>query len=178
MTRVLTLLLLAIAALAGCSSGSGEPVAEDASAGVDEGQHRIVASDESFTIDVPEDWATQEQYLQDPVVVAVQGQDEVNQLLVSVFDDPGAAEDQAIYTATGLADNGIFCKRLEDSTAFGDSRLVLDCPQKADGATVRKLFLPIEHDGGSILVFVQTAGETLAETATFVRPMLDSLTWK
>jgi hypothetical protein len=126
---------------------------------------------------VPDGWSSQEDFLQDPVVVAAQGEDEVDQLLVSTFPQPSGAEDQAIFTATGLADGGVTCRRLEDSTAFGDARLVFDCPQHADGSTVRRLLLPVEHGGKSVLVFLQTSGETLEDTAAVVRPIVESLTW-
>lgn len=177
MTRGVVLLIAAMLVLTGCASGTAHrAVTDDPGAG--EGNHRIAATDGSFTIEVPQDWTSQEEYLQAPVVVAAQGQDKVDQLLVTVFDDVNAAENQAIYTATGLADSNIICKRQEDSTAFGDARLVFDCPQKADGSTVRKLFIPIERDGASFLVFVQTSGESLEDTAAVLAPMLESLTWE
>ena len=162
-----------VAVLTGCASGSPDAAAEPGP-----GQRRLTASDDSFTVDVPDSWAAREQYLRDHVVVAAQGEDRIDQLLVSTFDGAGAAEDQAIYTAAGLAGGGIACRRLEQSPAFGDPRLVFDCPQQADGSTVRRLFVPVEHGGASILVFVQTSGETLATTAGTVRPILESLSWR
>jgi hypothetical protein len=177
MTRVLAVLLLAVVALAGCGDGSAGTEPDGATAPSDGGAATIEATDGSFSLEVPAGWSSQEQFLRDTVVVAAQGEDEVDQLLVSTFSQSRGAEDQAIFTATGLADNGVACKRLEASTAFGDARLVFDCPQEADGSTVRRLFLPVEHDGASVLVFVQTAGNTLDDTATVVQPILESLSW-
>lgn len=162
--------------LTGCSSGTDDGDAT-ADPGAGESDRRIEASDGSFTIEIPEGWASREEFLQGSVVVAAQGEDEIGQLLISVFDDVDAAEGQAIYTAAGLASSDVACKRQEDSTVFGDARLVFDCPQKADGSTVRRLFIPVEHDGASILVLVQTSAESLAETAAVVTPMLESLTF-
>lgn len=183
MTRVPVLLclpVLVVLALTGCGSGADDrPGATPGTGGPSDtsGAGAVEATDGSFSLRLPAGWSSREQFLRDPVVVAAQGRDEVDQLLVSTFEDPGGAEDQAIYTATGLADSGIVCTRLEDSTAYGAPRLVFDCPQTAHGSTVRKLFLPVEHDGASVLVFVQTAGETLADTAEVVRPIVESLTW-
>ncbi|MCW2845697.1 MAG: hypothetical protein JWN22_3613 [Nocardioides sp.] len=178
MTRVLAVLCFGVVALVGCGSGSDDTEGDGTAASGDAGAATIEATDGSFSLEVPDGWSSQDQFLQGPVVVAAQGQDEVDQLLVSAFPQPGGAEDQAIFTATGLADSGITCKRLEDSTAFGDARLVFDCPQDADGSTVRRLLLPVEHDGKSILVFLQTSGETLDDTAAVVRPIVESVAWK
>ena len=178
MTRRLALLLATMVVLTGCSPD--DAVVRDASdkPSVGEGDHRIAATDGSFTIEVPEDWTSLDESIQSPIVVAAQGEDKVDQLIISVFDDVEGAQDQAIFTAAGLADGNIICKRLEDSTVFGDARLVFDCPQQFEGSTVRKLFIPIENDDASLLVLVQTSGESLADTAAVVTPILESLTFE
>lgn len=193
-TRVLPVLLIAFALLAGCGSGSEAPqeapsedssgtrasttAPDDGSSGAsDTGSGAVDATDGSFSVELPPGWTSEEQYLTGTVVAAAQGDDPADQLLVSTFEDPSGAEDRAIYSAAGLADSDIACQRLEDSTAFGEPQLVFDCPQQVEGATVRRLLVPIEHDGRSILMLVQTAGETLDDTAAVGRPLLESLTW-
>lgn len=176
MTRATTLLLLIVFALAGCSATDER--SDEGPVESPEQPDRIEAADGSFTIEIPDDWTSEDRYVQDSVVVAAQGEDDVDQLLVSVFDEADGAEDQAIFTAAGLAGEDIACERLDDDATFGESRLVFDCAQDAGGSTVRRLLFPIEHEGESILVLVQTTGDSREAAAPVVAPILESLTWQ
>lgn len=77
----------------------------------------------------------------------------------------------------GLTDgHGVACRRPDATMAFGEPRLVFDCPQEWEGWVVRRVLVPhVRSDGTSLLVFVQTTGEHLVDTAAVVRPVLDSL---
>ena len=141
----------------------------------------VTALDESFTIEVPEGWSTKEKFLGAPVVVAVQGEGRFDQVLVTHYFDDVRAEEEAISSGGMLSGSNVFCERLDESTVFGEERLVFDCPvQEVGKATTRKLFFPVVRDGEkeSALVLVQTTGETLGDTADVVQPILESFTWQ
>jgi len=168
-----TLLLL----LPGCSS-SAPSSGGSGSGGAAPGQQRLEGISGSLSVEVPEDWTSKADAARPPVVVAAQGPDPVDQLLVSTFAGPKEAQDNAVFAVAGLGGRGITCERLQDSTAFGEPRLVFDCPQEVEGTTVRRLLFPVAQEEGSALVLLQTAGASLADTAPVVTPVLDSLSWE
>ena len=168
--------LLLVWPLAGCG-GDEEPGAPEP----DRATQTVTALDESFTIEVPEGWATKEEFLGAPVVVAVQGEGRFDQVLVTHYFDEVQAEEEAISSGGQLSGSNVFCERLDESTVFGEERLVFDCPIQEDGtATTRKIYFPIVREGEqeSALVLIQTTGETLGETADVVQPILESFTWQ
>ena len=171
------LVLLAACALTACG-GDGDD--EQTEKPADETQ-TVTALDESFTIAVPEGWTTKENFLGAPVVVAVQGEDRFDQVLISHYFDEVRAEEEAISVGGMLSGSNVFCERLDESTVFGEERLVFDCPVEEAGArTTHKLFFPIVRDGEeeSALVLIQTTGGSLEETADVVEPILESFTWQ
>ncbi len=163
---------LAMTACGGDETGAAEPPTP---------VQTVTAVDDSFTIEVPEGWTTKENFLGAPVVVAVQGETRFDQVLISHYFDTVRAEEEAISAGGMLSGSNVFCERLDESTVFGDERLVFDCPVEEAGAeTTHKLFFPIVRDGEkeSALVLIQTTGGSLEETADVVAPILESFTWQ
>ena len=110
--------------------------------------------------------------------MAAQGTEEtIDQLIITSYATARDAESAAVFVTTGLSGSGTFCERLENSTAFGGERLVFDCPSEAEGTKYRRLFFPVEHEGRSFLLLVQTPGASLEATAPVVKPVLESLTF-
>lgn len=142
----------------------------------------VTALDDSFTVEVPEGWTTQEEFLGAPVVVAMQSEDGVDQVRVSHYLDSVRAEEEAISASGILSGSNVFCERLDDTTVFGEERLVFDCPLEAEpgGAPGHQLLFPIVREGReeSALVLVETTGASLADTAEVARPVLESFTWE
>ncbi len=167
--------LVAACFVTACGGGGGDT--EDLPAPV----QTVTALDESFTIEVPEGWMTKKKFLGSPVVVAMQDGGGLDQVLISHYLDEVQAEEEAISAGGMLSGSNVFCERLDESTVFGDERLVFDCPVEETGArTTRKLFFPIVRDGEdeSALVLIQTTGGSLAETADLVEPILESFSWQ
>lgn len=173
-SRRLCLLTSAVLLLAGCSD-SPDPAddTDDAAAG----SLRLEATDGSFTVDVPDDWEMLEV---DPgqIVLAAQGSDPLDQLVVTTHESVEAATDEAVSVTAGLAGRGIACERLDDATVYGEGRLLFDCPQETEDGPVRRVFVPVDGDGPGLLVLLQTTGATLQDTGTLGRPVLDSLTFR
>lgn len=166
--------LLAAGTLAGC--GDDEAADEPALA-----TQTLIALDDSLSIEVPEGWTKQEKFLGNPVVVAMQSEDGVDQVRVSHYLDSVRAEEEAISASGILSGSNVFCERLDDTTVFGDERLVFDCPLEEQGrAPVHQLLFPIVHEDReeSALVLVETTGTSLEDTADVARPVLESFTWE
>ncbi|MDX6277015.1 MAG: hypothetical protein QOJ72_1143, partial [Nocardioidaceae bacterium] len=106
-------------------------------------------------------------------ILVAQGSDRVDQLLVSKFDGEQKAEDEAVFTVTGLADTGVECKR----TRLHQT-LVYDCPGTYQSKSYRRLFFPIPHNGESYLLLIQTPGETLAEAGRVAEPIVNSVKFR
>lgn len=142
----------------------------------------VTALDDSFTIEVPEGWTTQEKFLGAPVVVAMQSEAGVDQVRVSHYLDSVRAEEEAISASGILSGSNVFCERVDDTTVFGDERLVFDCPLETPGAAgpVRQLLFPIVREGEeeSALVLIETTSTSLSDAADLARPVLESFTWE
>ncbi|MGW6131666.1 hypothetical protein ACWFNE_16710 [Cellulomonas sp. NPDC055163] len=165
--RLLLATAIAVPAFGGCASSPARPAG---------GSLRLIASDESFTIDVPEKWHELDVGADVEVLASAQGADEADQLFVTRHEGADGAEWQGLWMVAGLDTGGSACHRLDGATAFGAPRLVFDCPQEWEGRVVRRLLVPhVRSDGTSLLVFVQTTGERLDCTAAVVRPILDSI---
>ena len=161
-----------------CLTACGDDEAPDTAA---VSTQTVTALDESFTIEVPEAWTTRKSFLGAPVVVAMQSEARVDQVRVSHYLDDVQAEEEAISISGMLSGSNVFCERLDESTAFGDERLVFDCPvEEAGAATTRQLLFPVVRDGGaeSALVLIQTSGASIEETTDLVQPIVESFTWQ
>ncbi|GIG19280.1 hypothetical protein Cch01nite_00040 [Cellulomonas chitinilytica] len=132
--------------------------------------------DESLSIRVPADWQRMdESLLPAAVVLAAQGSDERDLVIVRRFDDQRGAEDQAVWVAAGLSDRGVICERLDSSDVLGASNLVFDCPSP-EGETARRLLVPVPTADGSVLFLVETsAGDSLEHAAAVAGPIVASL---
>ncbi|GEA90079.1 hypothetical protein [Cellulomonas cellasea] len=167
--RLLPAATLAVLTLGGCAS---------APAGSVDDPRRLVATDDSFTIDVPQEWHELDVGEAVEVLASAQGPDAADQLFVTRHDGVDGGEWAALEIVTQLmtARDPIGCYRVDDTRAFGAPRLVFDCPQEWEGRVVRRVLVPhVRSDGTSLLVFVQTTGEHLVDTAAVVRPILDSV---
>lgn len=142
-----------------------------------DGSRRLVATDGSFSVDVPDNWVRLDvSDLGDVVVVAAKGPNGLDQLFVTRHEGEGGATEHGLWVSAGLAGSGVICTRIEATYAFGDPRTAFDCPQAVEGTTVRRVLVPhVLEDGTSLLVFTQTIGESLRDTADVVRPILDSI---
>ncbi len=159
--------VLTVLVLASCTVSNGGP-AEDA--------RRLVATDGSFSVDVPKNWVRLDVSYVDGVLVAAQGPNGLDQLIVTRHEGEDGATQHGVWVAAGLAGRDVMCTRLERSAVFGAARTVFDCPQAIEGATVRRVLVPhVLEDGTSLLLFTQTIGEDLRDTAVVVRPILDSV---
>lgn len=142
----------------------------------------VTALDDSFTVEVPEGWTTQEKFLGAPVVVAMQSEDGVDQVRVSHYLDSVRAEEEAISASGILSGSNVFCERLDDTAVFGDERLVFDCPLEVEPgeAPGHQLLFPIVREGEeeSALLLVETTGTSLADTADVARPIVESFAWR
>ena len=176
-------LALALAALSACgSTDSGSSGAVSSSQGASgEATQRLEATDRSFTVEVPKSWKDESERAKKPAVMAAQGTEEtLDQLIVTSYATARGAESAAAFVVTGLSGSGTPCERLEKSTAFGGERLVFDCPsetEEKERTKFRRLFFPVEHEGRSFLLLVQTPGASLEATASVVKPVLESLTF-
>ena len=119
---------------------------------------------------VPKGWSAHKEQEQNPIVLVAQGSNKVNQLLVSEFEGKGEAQNNAIFTVTGLLDGGTECKRTKL-----ESNLVFDCAGNYQGMPYRNLFFPIEHGNNGYLVLVQTEGETLSDAGKVASPIVASI---
>ncbi len=177
-------LALALAAVPACgSTGSGSSGASSpnpsapSKAGGGQTQ-RLEAADRSFTIEVPKSWKNRPELAKNKTVIAAQGTEEtLDQLIVTSYATAPEAEDEAVFVVTGLSGSGTACERLEKSTAFGGQRLVFDCPSETEGTKYRRLFFPVEHEGRSLLLLLQTTGASLDATVALGKPVLESLTF-
>lgn len=157
-------------AVAACAAPEQRP--EPSNAGLE-----VRAIDGSLSVDVPPDWTELDRsLLTGPTVLAAEGPDGIDQIIVNRFDDQGGAEEQAVWLAAGMAGGGVSCERLESAEALG-GRLVLDCPPPAGhGPKFHRILVPVAAREGSVLVFAQVAGDSLQAAAGTVAPILDSLT--
>ena len=186
----LGLAALALLLLSGCLSigsddGSGEGSDAGRSSGGSSGDDAagtapegtvVESADGSFTVELPAGWESVDVGGAD-VSLAAQGPVSTDQVVVSSFEQPGGAEEQALFTAVGLTkQTGQECERTELEGA-----LVFDCPFDEKGTQYRKLLFPVEAEGqaegGSILLLVQTEAASLEEAAQLAGPVVDSLDW-
>lgn len=160
-----------VVALCWSATGCGdEPDADEAA-----GPTRTVTSlDESFTLEVPEDWADHERDLGGPIVVAVRSPGGTDRVLAQHFDDETGAENAAIRVGGRLSQRNVFCERLDGTEVFGEPRTVFDCPLPGN---VHKLLFPVAGEQESALLLVQTVGATLADTADVAGPVVESFAW-
>jgi hypothetical protein len=170
-SRLLPLLGLAALLLAGCSGSSDDPADPPA------GGQELTAQDDSFTLTVPGDWEAIDTD-QEPVVLAAQGSDPLDQLIVSAFPSVEAAEEQAVSITAGLAGQDVACERLEDSDVYGEPRLLFDCPGQAADGTARRVLVPVDGDDRGLLLLLQTSGAALQDTAELGTLVLGSLTFR
>lgn len=179
-----TLLLsgcLSLGSDAGAESGSGDSgpssgADSDDSAGSQPEGAVVESADGSFTVELPADWETVDVGGAD-VPLAAQGPVSTDQVVVSSFEQPGGAEEQALFTAVGLTkQTGQECERTDLEGA-----LVFDCPFDEKGTRYRKLLFPVEAEGeaegGSILLLVQTEAASFEEAARLAGPVVSSLSW-
>lgn len=167
--RLLLAATLAVLALGGCVPAPAGPADEP---------RRLVATDDSFTIHVPQEWHELDVGEAVEVLASAQGTDAADQLYVTRHEGVDGGEWAALEIVTRLmtAQDPIACHRVDDTRAFGAPRLVFDCPQEWEGRVVRRVLVPhVRSDGTSLLVFVQTTGEHLVDTAAVVRPILESV---
>lgn len=167
--RLLLAATFAVLALGGCVSALAGPADEP---------RRLVATDDSFTVDVPGEWHELDVGEGVEVLASAQGPDAADQLFVTRYEGADGGEWAAIELVTILKTgrDPIACRRVEDTMAFGAPRLVFDCPQEWEGRVVRRVLVPhVRSDDTSLLVFVQTTGEHLVDTAAVVRPILESV---
>lgn len=149
-----------------------EPVTEPAAG-------RVTTQDGSVSLVLPRGWVKYAAAELDGVVVlaANQADDRGEQVFVSSFEDAGAAEDAAIYAATGMAGQGATCKRVEKDRTFGGQRLLFDCAF-TDPEPFHKVLVPMGDAERGALLLVQTDGEDLADTAGRITPILESWRWR
>lgn len=97
------------------------------------------SADGSFTVEHPADWESVDVGGAN-VPLAAQGPVSTDQVVISSVEQPGGAEEQALFTAVGLTkQTGRECERTEVEGA-----LVLDCPFDEKGTQYRKLIFPVE----------------------------------
>lgn len=172
---------LSLGSGSGSDSGSGDSGTSN-SADSDESAESqpegtvVESTDGAFTVELPAGWESVDVGGAD-VSLAAQGPVSTDQVVVSSFEQPGGAEEQALFLAVGLTkQTGQECERTELEGA-----LVFDCPFDEKGAQYRKLLFPVEAEGqaegGSILLLVQTEAASLEEAAQLSGPVLDSLDW-
>lgn len=136
----------------------------------------VESADGAFTVELPADWERVDVGGAD-VSLAAQGPVSTDQVVASSFEQPGGAEEQALFLAVGLTkQTGQECERTELEGA-----LVFDCPFDEKGTRYRKLLFPVEAEGqaegGSVLLLVQTEAASLEEAAQLAGPVVDSLDW-
>jgi hypothetical protein len=175
MRRLGALLGLCLAvSLTGCSDAGEEPAADPRA-----GWQTVTATDDTFSLQLPPGWTSDEEFLERPVVVAMRGETGGDRVRASSYLDELRAEGAAIDAAGILAGSNVFCERLDGTEVFGEPRVVFDCPRERPGQpTSRRLLVPMTHDGRSVLLLVQTEGDALEDTADLVRPILESWTWR
>lgn len=139
---------------------------------------RLTTEDDSVSLVLPHGWEKYASEELDGVVVlaANQADDEGEQVFVSRFDNRKAAEDAAIYAATGMVAQGARCHSWPRDTTFGAERLVLDC-DFTDPEPFHKVLIPIGDAKRGAMLLVQTDGDTLEDTAGRITPILDSWRW-
>ncbi|MGJ9414264.1 hypothetical protein ACHAAC_16295 [Aeromicrobium sp. CF4.19] len=173
---VVVVLLVFLAACGGpaASTGDDDPAADsaDTSDPTDAPDTTtLVSADGAVSAEVPAGWVEPELEVTGPVALVAQSEeDELDQLIVNTYTEPGAAEEQAISITAGLASSDVSCERTEL-----DGQLLFDCPEDQDGGTVRRMYAPLTEDGSSLLVLVQTRAETLADAADLLGPILDGI---
>lgn len=155
--------------LGGVAAGCGaEP--EEAAAPT----RTVTARDDTFTVEVPEDWTDREGDLAGEVVVAVQAPGGRDELLAQYFPDATGAEDAAIRIGGRLSGRNVFCERLDGTDLFGEPRTVFDCPLPGQ---VHKLLFPVAGEQESVLLLVETVGATVGDTADLAAPIVESFAW-
>lgn len=160
------LLLVTVLLAGGCSSREeSEPEAPTKA---------VAATDGSFEVAVPEGWTTMGPSLAGDVVVAERDPGGRTRLVASHEDGEVGAEQRAITAAGRLSGDGVFCERLDGDETFGEPHLVFDCPL---GEGLRQLLVPMVGEGESALLGIRVGGETLADTAEVVGPILRSFAW-
>ncbi len=178
MTR--TLALLAATLLLSSCGGDEETKQQDEEprAVTEPVSGRVSTQDDSVSLVLPEGWEKYAAEELDGVVVlaANQADDEGEQVFVSRFDSLKAAEDAAIYAATGMVAQGAKCRSWPRNTTFGAERRVLDC-DFTDPEPFHKVLIPIGDATRGAMLLVQTDGDTLADTAGRITPILDSWRW-
>src|SRR3954453_10583490 len=109
MRAPLLIACFAITLLSSCSSdkdSDDNPDDQTQSATAGPGKHVISSADGSISVTTPDDWASQPENVKDPIVIVAQGEDRINQIVVSRFDGANTAEDESLYNATGMASGG------------------------------------------------------------------------
>lgn len=134
----------------------------------------VTALDDTFTVEVPEDWAEREGDLAGEIVVAMRAPGGGDELLGQYFADETAAENAAIRIGGRLSGRNVFCERLDGTEVFGEPRTVFDCPLPGN---VHKLLFPIAGEQESALLLVETVGATLEDTAALAGPIVESFAW-
>lgn len=176
MTRVAALLVVLLLLVSCGDGGGGDGGGAGDRPGAEPLPSRVTTEDEVASLAPPAGWVATSARLDGPVVLAISAPDESEQLFVSTFDRPGDAENAAIFAATGAAQQGGTCKRVERDRTFGAPRLVVDCAFGGD-EPFHKVFL-VQVDGDrSALLLVQATGKDLADTAPLVTRLLDSWRW-
>lgn len=143
------------------------------------GTRAAVSSDGWFAVSLPPGWR---QAAVPPglpgTFLARRADDRGTQLVGNSFGEADGAEEAAVWAAASLADGaGIYCERLEDDETFGDPRLLFDCPSD-EPRPYHKVLVPVVDGDRSVLLLFQVDGVDLAETATTIRPLLESFTWR
>lgn len=124
------------------------------------------------SVDLPQGWTQSEDELAETVAIAAQGEDPLDQVVVTTFGSLEAAQQQAESTTAGLASDDIACERVEldDKPAF-------DCPEDVDGETVRRVLVALGGDGAGAVLLVQTPATTFDEAAELAGPIAGSLSF-
>ena len=182
MKRTLGMSLAALLLLTACGPDDGPE--EDADAGDRESTSdagadtRVTAKDDSLSLELPEGWEEIDRELPGAVVLAAtEAGDETQQIIVSRYDGAEAAENEAIFSATGISEQGGVCERLDDDTTYGEPRLVFDCAF-TEPEVFRKVLVPVAGEDESAVVLVQLTVTSLDETASVVTPILESIEWE
>jgi len=152
---------------------------EDGNDGGESISGRVTTADGAISLKLPDGWENADAQLDGPVVFAAnQVGDENQQVIISSFPKRGEAEDAAIFAATGVVQQGATCKRVEKDRTFGAAHVVIDCAFTEPEPFHKVFVIQLEKPGRrSALVLAQGDGETLADLAGLVNPVLDSWRW-
>lgn len=171
MHKCVALTLSALLLLTGACGGPAAAPSADPTSGSD--TVKLTSVDGFFSVQAPTGWKNVPDQEQIKTPLVARGTDPIEQLVVTLETDTGAAYDAALVIVTGLTDGGADCKpvTIEDNESFV-------CAAEFEGQAFHRVLVAVEVGESSLGLLVQTPSATTEEALALVTPIVRSIAFE